>query len=81
MANTKEVTIYSTSTCSYCVMAKEYFDSHNIAYRSVDVGNDRDAAQEMIMRSGQMGVPVVDIGGDIVVGFQPKVFEQLLRAA
>jgi glutaredoxin-like YruB-family protein len=74
----KTVIVYSTPMCPYCTKAKEYLESKGIAYQEIDVSRDRAAAMEMIQKSGQMGVPVVDIGGEIVVGFQPKVFDQLL---
>lgn len=76
----KSVTVYSTPTCPYCVRAKEYLRARGVNYRDVDVSRDRAAAMEMIQKSGQMGVPVVDIGGEIVVGFQPKVFDKLLES-
>jgi glutaredoxin-like YruB-family protein len=72
------VIVYSTPTCPYCVMAKEFFTEKGIAYTDVDVTKDRKSAQEMVAKSGQMGVPVIDIDGSIVVGFQPDVFLQLL---
>lgn len=75
----KKVTIYSTNTCPYCVMAKEYFNKKGITYEDKNVGVDRTAGQEMIAKSGQMGVPVIDINGQIVVGFRPDVFEELLN--
>lgn len=74
----KHVIVYSTPTCPYCVKAKDYLKEKGVEYQDVDVSSDRAAAMEMIEKSGQMGVPVIDIGGDIVVGFQPKVFDQLL---
>ena len=74
-----KVTIYSTSTCPYCVYAKDYFKNKGVAYEDKNVGIDREAGQEMIKKSGQMGVPVIDIDGEIIVGFQPEVFEQLLN--
>ncbi len=80
MTNTKSVTVYSTPTCPYCIYAKDYFRSQGVAFADVDVSRDRVAAQEMISKSGQMGVPVIDIGGTIVVGFQPEVFEKLINA-
>lgn len=76
----KKVTIYSTPTCPYCVYAKRYFTKNGIAFTDIDVSRDHTAAQEMVNKSGQMGVPVIDIGGDIVVGFQPEVFEKLINA-
>lgn len=76
----KPVTIYSTPSCPYCVMAKDYFKSIGVSFRDVDVSRDHAAAREMIMKSGQMGVPVVEIGEAVVVGFQPQVFQDLLKA-
>ena len=60
-------------------MAKDYFTKHGITYRDIDVSRDRAAAMEMIEKSGQMGVPVIDINGNILVGFQPNEFERLLN--
>ena len=77
MKNNK-VIIYSTSTCPYCVYAKEYFKEKGVSFEDKNVGIDRVAGQEMIAKSGQMGVPVIDINGDIVIGFQPAVFDELL---
>ena len=76
--NTKKITIYSTPNCHYCTMAKEYFTKMGVSYIEKNVGIDRGAAQEMIAKSGQMGVPVVEIDGQIIVGFQPTVFEKLI---
>ena len=64
-----KVTVYSTQTCPYCVMAKEWLKKHDVPYKDVDVGADEKAAQEMIDKSGQMGVPVIDFDGKIIVGF------------
>ena len=72
------VKVYSTATCPYCVMAKDYFKENGVEFKDVDVGRDREAAKEMIEKSGQMGVPVIDIDGNILVGFQPDVFKSLL---
>ena len=74
-----KVIVYSTPTCPYCVYAKEYFKQNNIAFEDVDVTKDRAKAQEMITKSGQMGVPVIDIDGNILVGFQPDAFDSLLK--
>lgn len=78
--NTKKITIYSTPSCHFCTMAKNYFTKMGVEYEDINVGVDRVAAQEMIMKSGQMGVPVTDIDGQIVVGFQPEVFEKLINS-
>ncbi|MCE9644014.1 NrdH-redoxin [Candidatus Parcubacteria bacterium] len=65
----KKVTIYSTPTCTYCSMAKEFFKNHNIPYTEYNVKDDLVKRKEMIDRSQQMGVPVIDIDGKITVGF------------
>lgn len=73
-ASTPSITVYSTPTCPYCKMAKEYLKSKNQTYTEVDVAADPAKADEMIKKSGQMGVPVIDIGGTIIVGFdKPKI--------
>lgn len=63
------ITVYSTPTCPYCVMAKDYLKSKNFMYTDVDVVADSKKAEEMIQKSGQMGVPVIDIDGTIITGF------------
>ncbi len=73
-----KITVYSTQTCPYCVMAKNYFKNKGIEYKDIDVGIDENAAKEMVAKSGQMGVPVIDIDDNIIVGFRPDVFEHLL---
>ncbi len=74
----KKVIVYSTTTCPYCVYAKEFFKENNVSFIDKNVSIDRAAGNEMAEKSGQMGVPVIDIDGEIVVGFQPNVFEKLL---
>lgn len=76
MENTADQTIivYSTPTCPYCTMVKQYFDENNVKYTEVDVSRDEKAAEDMVKKSGQMGVPVIDVGGQIIVGFnQPEL--------
>jgi glutaredoxin-like YruB-family protein len=80
MNTEQKVIVYSTPTCPYCVIVKQYLTKKGVAFKDVDVSRDHVAAQEMINKSGQMGVPVIDIDGKIVVGFQPDVFEQLINA-
>lgn len=75
---TKSVTIYTTPTCHYCHMAKEYFKEHDVEYSEKDVTKDTEARQNMIEKSGQMGVPVIEVGDQVVVGFNKKVLEDLL---
>ena len=74
----KNVTIYSTTTCTYCKMAKQFFSDNNIKYQEHDVGSDLEKRKEMIEKSGQMGVPVIIIGDDIVVGFDQARISKLL---
>ena len=73
------VIVFSTPTCSFCNMAKKYFREKGIKFRDVDVSRDMSAARDMIRRSGQQGVPVIDIGGKIVVGFDRVKIDKYLR--
>lgn len=73
-----KVTVYSTPTCPYCVMAKDYLSEKNIPYDDVDVSKDPAMAREMIQKSGQRGVPVIDIDGDIIIGFDKKRIDELI---
>lgn len=72
------VKIYSTPTCVYCQMAKKFFKEHNIEYVEFDVGADKTKADEMIKKTGQMGVPVIEIGEEIIIGFDKKRISKLL---
>lgn len=74
----KNVTIYTTPSCSYCHLAKRYFKENHISYEEKDVAQDAKARQDMIEKSGQLGVPVIEIGEDIVVGFNLPVIKELL---
>ena len=74
----KTVKIYSTSTCPYCTMAKDFLAKNNIPFESLDVGIDQAAAKEMIDKSHQMGVPVLDIDGEIIVGFDKGAITKAL---
>ena len=72
--NQPKVLVFSTPTWSYCNLAKNYFRENGIKFTDVDVSRDQAAARDMVRRSGQMGVPVIDIGGKIIVGFdRPKI--------
>ncbi len=75
----KKVEIYSTPVCKYCVAAKDFFKKNNIPYSEYDVAVDQAKRAEMVEKSGQLGVPVIDVGGDIVVGFDEKVLRELLE--
>ena len=74
----KNVIIYSTPTCHYCHAAKEFFKENNITYTEKNVAFDRAAGQEAIEKSGQMGVPVIDVGGKVVIGFDRGKINQYL---
>ena len=72
------VTIYTTLHCPYCKMAKDYFNSHNVAFTEKDVENDEAARDEMMKRSGGLSVPVIDIDGSLVIGFDRDAIDHLL---
>ena len=65
----KKVTIYSTPTCVYCKMVKNFFKKNNVDYKEVDVSMDDKAREDMMNKSHQLGVPVIDINGEVFVGF------------
>ncbi|HQA95955.1 MAG TPA: glutaredoxin domain-containing protein [Candidatus Colwellbacteria bacterium] len=74
-----KVKIYSTPVCVYCRMAKEFFKKNNVEFEEVNVAVDRQAAEEMVAKSHQMGVPVIDIDGEIFLGFNRRDLEEKLR--
>lgn len=74
-----KVTIYTTPACVYCKMTKEFFKENNVQYEERDVSTDTVARDEMIAKSNQMGVPVIEIDGKIIVGFNKDELSQLLN--
>ena len=74
-----KVTIYSTPTCTYCSMAKDFLKQNNIKYDEINVAEDKKKAIEMIEKSGQQGVPVIDIDGSIIVGFDKAAMKKALH--
>lgn len=74
----KKVTMYTTPTCHFCAMAKEYFKENHIEYEVFDVASDAEKRKEMVEKSGQLGVPVIVIDSDIVVGFNKPKLARLL---
>ena len=68
----KNIKVYSTPTCPWCIRAKQFLKDNNIPFQDVDVSSDQAAGEEMIKKSGQMGVPVLDIDGEIIVGFDKE---------
>jgi glutaredoxin-like YruB-family protein len=78
-ATTAGVTVYSTSSCPWCVKAKEYLSSLNVAFQAVDVGVDREAAKEIVQKTRQRGVPVVKVGERYIVGFDQEAINSALK--
>ncbi len=74
----KKVVIYSTPTCPWCKRAKEYLSQKGIPYTEHNVAENKDAAKEMISKSGQMSVPVISIDDEVVVGFKQSKLDSLL---
>jgi glutaredoxin-like YruB-family protein len=74
-----KVIVYSTPTCPYCHAAKEFLKENKIEYQDIDVSKDQAKAQEMIEKSGQMGVPVLDINGTIIVGYDKEAIKKALN--
>jgi glutaredoxin-like YruB-family protein len=75
----KKITLYTTPSCQYCEQAKEYMKEHDIDYKYYDVSEDTDRRKEMIEKSGQMGVPVIELGDEMMVGFDPERFEEMVE--
>ena len=73
-----KVRIYTTSTCTWCIKTKEFLNAHNINYIELNVGIDNNARNEMFEKSGQFGVPVVDINGIIIIGFDAAAMKRAL---
>ena len=73
------IKIYTTNHCPYCHMAKDFFKQQKVEFKEINVEEDHEAAQEMIEKSGQMGVPVIDINGQIIVGFNKPAIEKALK--
>jgi glutaredoxin 3 len=72
------IIVYSTAACPYCVMAKQYLKSKGVSFEEVDVGADSEKAREMVEKSGQQGVPVIEINGKIIVGFNKPEIDSAL---
>lgn len=75
------VIVYGTKTCPWCAKAKDYLNNKQIEYTDIDVGLDRQGAIEMVRKSGQRGVPVLDIDGNIVIGFNQEQIDKYLKLA
>jgi len=73
-----KIIVYSTNTCPYCVMAEEFLKENNAEFEKINVQDDHQKAKEMIKKSGQTGVPVIDIDGEIIIGFDRERIKELL---
>ena len=74
----KQVKVYSTPTCPYCVRAKQFLKDNNITYEDIDVSQDQAKADEMVQKSGQIGVPVLNIDNEIIIGFDKEKIKRAL---
>jgi len=74
-----KIKVYSTPQCPWCDKAKQYFKDKGLEFEEIDVSADPDAAKEMIEKSGQMGVPVIEIDGELVIGFNRPKIEEILK--
>ncbi len=75
----KKVKVYSTPTCPYCHQAKRFLTENNIEFEDIDVSTNQQAAQEIVEKSGQMGVPVLEIGAEVIVGFDKEKIKAALK--
>ena len=73
------IKIYTTPTCVYCRMAKDFFNQHSVQYEEHNVMEDLKAREEMVSKSGQMGVPVIDVEGELIIGFDKERLSELLH--
>ncbi len=74
----KKVTIYTTPTCTYCKASKDFFNANNVAYEEYNVATDLERRKEMVEKSGQMGVPVIFVDNEMVIGFNKEKLQSLL---
>ena len=74
------IKVYSTPTCPWCTVVKKYLTSKNVPFEDLDVSRNREAAMEMVHKSGQRGVPVIEINGNIIVGFDQATIDRLISA-
>ncbi len=74
-----QVKIYSTKTCIWCAKTKEFLSNHGIKFKDIDVSKDKRALKEMVKKSGQLGIPVIEIKGRVIVGFDEEELRRLLK--
>ncbi len=75
------VKVYSTPACPYCHMAKDFLKENKVEFEDIDVAKDQEAGKEMVQKSGQMGVPVIDVNGTIIVGFDKEKIMEALKGS
>lgn len=75
-----DVKIYSTPSCGYCKMAKQYFQDNDIAFEEYNVAEDAAKREEMVQMTGQMGVPVIQVKDKVLIGFDQSALEEMLQA-
>lgn len=75
----EKVIVYSTSTCPYCNRVKDYLKSKGIKFKNIDIAKDEKYLDEMVKKSGQMGIPVIDIGGNIIIGFEKEEIDKAVE--
>jgi glutaredoxin 3 len=81
MADTNpNVVIYSASWCAFCHMAKQYLDKLKVPFKEIDVEHDHEAARNLVEKTGQAGIPVLEIGGETIIGFDRPKIDLALRA-
>lgn len=74
-----KIIVYSTSTCPFCIQVKDFLKENKIEFEDIDISQNTEAAKEIAEKSGQMGVPVIDIDGQLVIGFDKEKLKQLLK--
>lgn len=74
-----KIVVYSTNSCPHCVYLKDWLKEKNIEFEEINVGEDKEAAKEMVEKTGQMGVPVTEIDGQFVIGFDKEKLKELLK--
>jgi len=80
MKDTPTITIYSAPWCAFCHMAKHYLDGLKISYKDINVDSDPNAAQELVAKTGQAGIPVIEIGDKTIIGFNKAEIDSALKA-
>ena len=74
-----KITVYSTPTCPYCIQLKEWLEKHEVEFEDIDVSADREKAEEMVKKSGQMGVPVIELDKELIIGFDREQISKVLK--